>query len=280
LKDLRHVHGALDLQTLESRPVLSGDEIRDLRVDEKNRAKELIEDFMIAANGVTARYLYWKKIPFIRRMVRSPKRWDRIVEIAAQYDLKLPQEPDSKALASFLAARKAADPLRFPDLSLSVIKLLGPGEYVVELPEETATGHFGLAVKDYTHSTAPNRRFPDLATQRIVKAALDDSAMPYSRYELMGMARHCTQKENDANKVERLVSKSAAAMLLSSKIGDQFDAMCTGAADKGTWVRIFHPPVEGRLLYGHEGVDVGNRLRVQLIHTDVEKGYIDFKKIQ
>ncbi len=280
LKGLRHEHGALDLQTLEARPVLVEDEIQDLRVDEKNRAKELIEDFMIAANGATARFLHGKKIPSLRRMVRTPRRWDRIVEIAAQYDTKLPKEPDSRALATFLAARKTADPLRFPDLSLSVIKLLGPGEYVVEFPEETASGHFGLAVKDYTHSTAPNRRFPDLATQRILKAALDGSPMPYSRDELVELARHCTEKENDANKVERLVAKSAAAMLLSSRIGDQFDAMCTGAADKGTWVRIFHPPIEGRLLHGREGVDVGNRLRVQLIHTDVEKGYIDFKKIQ
>jgi VacB/RNase II family 3'-5' exoribonuclease len=279
LKDLRHEHGALDLQTLEARPVIVEDEIQDLRADEKNRAKELIEDFMIAANGATARFLHGKKIPSLRRMVRTPRRWDRIVEIAAQHNFKLPQEPDSKTLSTFLAAQKAADPLRFPDLSLSVIKLLGPGEYVVEFPEETAPGHFGLAVKDYTHATAPNRRFPDLVTQRILKGALDGSPMPYSRDELVELARHCTEKENDASKVERLVAKSAAAMLLSSRIGDQFDAMCTGAADKGTWVRIFHPPIEGRLLHGHEGVDVGNRLKVQLIHTDVEKGYIDFKKI-
>ena len=279
LKGLRHEHGALDLQTLEARPVIVEDEIQDLRVEERNRAKELIEDFMIAANGVTARFLHGKKVPSLRRMVRSPRRWDRIVEIAAQHNCMLPPEPDSRALANFLAARKAADPIHFPDLSLSVIKLLGPGEYVVESPEETAPGHFGLAVKDYTHATAPNRRFPDLVTHRILKAALDGEPIPYSRDELADLARHCTQKENDANKVERLVAKSAAAMLLSSRIGDQFDAMCTGAADKGTWVRIFHPPVEGRLLYGHEGVDVGSRLRVQLIHTDVEKGYIDFKKI-
>jgi len=279
LKVLRHEHGALDLQTLEARPIFAGDEIQDLRVDERNRAKELIEDFMIAANGVTARFLHGKKVPCLSRMVRSPKRWDRIVEIAAQHSSQLPAEPDSRALASFLTAQKAADPLRFPDLSLSVIKLLGPGEYVVEFPDETAPGHFGLAVKDYVHSTAPNRRFPDLTTQRILKATLDGSPVSYSRDELVELARHCTEKENDANKVERLVAKSAAAMLLSSRIGDQFDAMCTGAADKGTWVRIFHPPIEGRLLYGYEGVDVGNRLRVQLINTDVEKGYIDFKKI-
>ena len=262
LKGLRHEHGALNLQTLEARPVFAGDKIQDLRVDERNRAKELIEDFMIAANGATARFLQRKRVPSLRRMVRSPKRWDRIVEIAAQLNSQLPPEPDSRALANFLAARKAADPIRFPDLSLAVIKLLGPGEYVVEFPEQTAPGHFGLAVKDYTHSTAPNRRFPDLITQRILKAALDGSTMSYRRDELVELARHCTDKENDASKVERLVAKSAAAMLLSSRIGDQFDAMCTGAADKGTWVRIFQPPIEGRLVYGYQGVDVGNRLRV------------------
>jgi len=280
LKALRHEHGALSLQTLEARPVFAGDEIQDLRADEPNRAKEIIEDFMIAANGVTARFLHGKQVASLRRMVRSPKRWDRIVEIAAQHDFKLPPQPDSKSLEDFLAAQKAADPLRFPDLSLAVIKMLGPGEYVVEAPGEASPGHFGLAVKDYTHSTAPNRRFPDLVTQRILKSALDGSPSPYSRNELTDLARHCTEKENDANKVERLVTKSAAAMLLSSRIGDRFDAVCTGAADKGTWVRIFQPPVEGRLLYGFEGVDVGHRLKVQLVRTDVERGYIDFKKIR
>ncbi len=278
LKALRHEHGALDLQTLEARPVFAGDEIQDLRADERNRAKEIIEDFMIAANGVTARLLHTKKVASLRRMVRSPKRWDRIVEVAAQNDFKLPAHPDSKSLEGFLAAQKAADPLRFPDLSLAVIKLLGPGEYVVEDPDDAAPGHFGLAVKDYTHSTAPNRRFPDLITQRILKAAIEGYSLPYSRDELTDLARHCTQKENDANKVERRVTKSAAAMLLSSRIGDRFDAICTGAAQKGTWVRMLQPPVEGRLLYGFEGVDVGQRLKVQLIHTDVQKGYIDFKK--
>ena len=280
LKALRHEHGALDLQTLEARPVFAGDEIQDLRTDERNRAKEIIEDFMIAANGVTARFLHAKKVASLRRMVRSPKRWDRIVEIAAQHNFKLPGQPDSKSLEGFLAAQKTADPLRFPDLSLAVIKLLGPGEYVVEAPDEKAPGHFGLAVKDYTHSTAPNRRFPDLITQRILKAALEGLPLSYSRDELTELARHCTEKENAANKVERLVTKSAAAMLLSSRIGDRFDAICTGAADKGTWVRIFKPPIEGRLLYGAEGVDVGHRLKVQLVRTDVEKGYIDFKKVQ
>ena len=280
LKGLRHEHGALELQTLEARPVFAGDEIRDLQADEPNRAKEIIEDFMIAANGVTARFLHGKKVASLRRMVRSPKRWERIVEIAAQHKFKLPAQPDSKSLEEFLAAQKTADPLRFPDLSLAVIKLLGPGEYVVEAPDEASPGHFGLAVKDYTHSTAPNRRFPDLITQRILQAALGGSLLSYSRDELTELARHCTEKENDANKVERLVTKSAAAMLLSSRIGDRFEAICTGAADKGTWVRIFRPPIEGRLVHGAEGVDVGHRLKVQLVHTDVERGYIDFKKVQ
>jgi len=280
LRALRHEHGALALQTLEARPVFAGDEIQDLQVDEPNRAKEIIEDFMIAANGVTARFLHGKNVASLRRMVRSPKRWDRIVEIAAQHHFSLPAQPDSKSLEGFLSVQKAADPLRFPDLSLAVIKMLGPGEYVVESPDEASPGHFGLAVKDYTHSTAPNRRFPDLITQRILKAALEEATVSYTRGELTELARHCTEKENDANKVERLVTKSAAAMLLSSRIGDRFDAICTGAADKGTWVRIFQPPVEGRLLYGFEGVDVGHRLRVQLVRTDVEKGFIDFKKIQ
>ena len=278
LKALRHAHGALDLETLEARPVFAGDEIQDLRADARNRAKEIIEDFMIAANGVTARFLHGKNVASLRRMVRSPRRWDRIVEIAAQRAYKLPSQPDSKSLEGFLTAQKAADPLRFSDLSLAVIKLLGPGEYVVEVPDASIPGHFGLAVKDYTHSTAPNRRFPDLITQRILKAAIAGAHAPYSPDELTELARRCTQKENDANKVERLVAKSAAAMLLSSRIGERFDAICTGAAQKGTWVRIFHPPIEGRLLDGFESVDVGQRLEVQLVRTDVQKGYIDFKK--
>jgi VacB/RNase II family 3'-5' exoribonuclease len=227
LKAKRHEHGALNLQTLEARPVFEGDAIKDLQVEVKNRATELIEDFMIAANDVTARFLRDKQVPSLRRIVRTPKRWDRIVEIAAQHNYKLPVKPDSKALSLFLSAQKAADPVAFPDLSLSVIKLLGSGEYVVELPNETAPGHFGLAVQDYTHSTAPNRRFPDLITQRILKAILEGSPMPYNQGELEELAAHCTQKEDDANKVERQVAKSAAAMLLSKRIGGQFDAICT-----------------------------------------------------
>jgi exoribonuclease-2 len=201
------------------------------------------------------------------------------VEIAAQYKTRHPTVPDAPALEKFLTAQKAADPLRFPDLSLSIIKLLGSGEYVVESSDESPIGHFGLAVKDYTHSTAPNRRFPDLITQRILKAALSGSTMPYNQDQLVELAKHCTTMEDAANKIERMVIKSAAAMLLSSRIGAQFDALCTGAADKGTWVRIFTPPVEGRLLKGFQGVDVGDRLKVRLIHTDVDKGFIDFEKV-
>jgi VacB/RNase II family 3'-5' exoribonuclease len=275
----RHLRGALELQTLEARPIFTGDEIKGLQVEATNRAKQIIEDFMIAANDITAVFLKEKQIPSLRRVVRSPKRWDRIVEIAALHNFQLPPEPDSKALADFLIKQKAADPLRFPDLSLIIIKLLGSGEYVVELPNETAPGHFGLAVKDYTHSTAPNRRFPDLITQRIVKATLSGQTSPYSQPELIELAKHCTLKEDDANKVERQVAKSAAAMLLSSRIGNQFDAICTGAADKGTWVRIFQPPIEGRLLRGFEGIDVGHQLRVKLIHVDVNQGFIDFERV-
>jgi VacB/RNase II family 3'-5' exoribonuclease len=279
LKALRHVHGALNLETIEGHPVFVGDELKDLETNQHNRAKDLIADFMIAANGVAALYLTSKKFPSLRRVVRTPKRWDRIIELAAERGSTLPQEPDSKALEQFLVSAKAADPLRFPDLSLSVIKLLGAGEYVVQLPGDSAAGHFGLAVKDYAHSTAPNRRYPDLITQRLLKAAMAGGSLPYDGDELEALAKHCTEEEDAAKKVERQVGKSAAAMLLESRIGEQFDAIVTGAADKGTWVRIFHPPIEGRLESGFKGVDVGHRLRVQLIRTDVERGYIDFKRV-
>ena len=234
---------------------------------------------MIAANGVTARYLASKKFPSLRRVVRIPKRWDRIIELAAERGLTLPMEPDSKVLEQFLVPAKAADPLRFPDLSLSVVKLLGAGEYVVELPGGSVAGHFGLAVKDYTHSTAPNRRCPDLITQRLLKAAMAGRSLPYENDELESLAKHCTEEEDAAAKVERQVAKSAAAMLLESRIGEQFDAIVTGASEKGTWVRLLHPPIEGRLQSGFEGMDIGRRLRVQLVSTNVEQGYIDFKRV-
>jgi ribonuclease R len=278
MRSLRQAHGALSLETIEARPVFEGDSVRDLRVEERNRAKDIIEDFMIAANGVTARYLAARGFPSIRRVVRTPKRWDRIVEIAAEHKFVLPANPDSKALEEFLTRQKAADPLRFPDLSLAVIKLLGPGEYIAELPGDTAPGHFGLAVKDYTHSTAPNRRYTDLITQRLLKAALEGRPCPYSKDELDSLATHCTREEDVVNKVERQVEKSAAALLLESRIGEQFDAIVTGASGKGTWARLLTVPIEGRLARGFEGLDVGDRVRVQLISVDVGRGFIDFKR--
>jgi exoribonuclease-2 len=279
LKNLRQVHGALSLETIEPKPVFDGDQIRALELDPMNRAREIIEDFMIAANGVTARFLSAAKFPSLRRVVRIPKRWDRIVEIAGERKFKLPDTPDSRALEEFLIQQKAADPLRFPDLSLAVIKLLGSGEYVAELPEGDAPGHFGLAVKDYAHSTAPNRRYPDLLTQRLLKAALDGKPVPYAEDDLEALAAHCTEAEDAATKVERQVAKSAAALLLQSRIGEQFDSIVTGASEKGTWVRLLTVPVEGKLVQGPEGVEVGTRLRVQLVSVSVQQGFIDLKNL-
>lgn len=278
LRDVRHRQGALSLQTIEAIPVFDGDRLTDLKIERGNRAKELIEDLMVAANGVTANYLATRGLPSLRRVLRQPERWQRICELASGLGEKLPPEPDAVALERFLAKQKKVDPLRFPDLSLSVIKLIGKGEYVADLPGETPPGHFGLAVRDYTHSTAPNRRFPDLITQRLLKAAMAGQPVPYSDDELRELAEHCTVMENEADKVERQVRKSAAALLLESRIGEKFDAIVTGASPKGTWVRIFQPPVEGKLVHGFDGLDVGDRVRVQLIRTDVEQGFIDFAR--
>ena len=280
MKAFRHRHGALDFDTVEARPVFEGDTIRELNVEKRNRAKDLIEEFMIAANGATSRYLSSQNVASLRRVVRTPKRWSRIVELAGEHGFDLTDTPDPEGLEKFLMKEKAADPLRFPDLSLAIIKLLGPGEYVAELPGNTHTsGHFGLAVRDYTHSTAPNRRYPDLITQRMLKSAMNQQPPPYAIGNLETLAKHCTEAEDAAKKVERQVEKSAAAMLLESRIGDQFDAIVTGAAPKGTWVRLLNFPVEGRLIQGFEGVDVGHRIRVQLIHADVDRGFIDFKRV-
>ena len=279
LRSRRQAHGALNLETVEANPVFDGDQVKSYTVERKNRAKELIEDFMIAANSVVARYLESRKFPSIRRVVHAPKRWDRIVGVASEKGWTLPGEPDAKALEGFLTAQKARDPERFHDLSQTVIKLIGAGEYMADFPGREAPGHFGLAVKDYAHSTAPNRRFPDLVTQRLVKAAIEGRPIPYGDEELVEIARHCTLKEDDANKVERLVRKSAFALMLEARIGESFDAIVTGAAPKGTWVRINGQPIEGRLVEGFGGLDVGDRLRVQLIRTDVEKGFIDFRRV-
>lgn len=279
MKLLRHERGALEFETIHAQPRFENDTLQDLDTDQSNRAKDIVADFMIAVNGVVARYLEAKGFPSIRRIVRTPKRWDRIVELALQHGHKLPLEPDPKALNAFLSAQKALDPLRFPDLSISVIKLLGSGEYDVEVPGETNPGHFGLAVKDYTHSTAPNRRYPDLLTHRMLHAALEGKALPYSAEELDALAAHCSKTEDLVNKIERQVLKSAAALLLQSRIGEQFKGIITGSSEKGTWVRLFKLPVEGRVVEGFNGLDVGERLRVELIRTDVERGFIDFKRV-
>jgi exoribonuclease-2 len=251
-----------------------------LELDKPNRATQLIEDFMVAANGVAAEFLESKKFACLRRVVRTPKRWDRIVELARQHGATLPGDPDAVSLNAFLTQQRKADPVRFPDLSLSVIKLLGPGEYVAEVPGQTdAAGHFSLAVEHYSHSTAPNRRYPDVITQRLLKAALAGRPSPYTNDGLAQLAQHCTDQEDAAKKVERQIVKSAAALLLQSRTGERFDAIVTGAADKGTWVRVFNPPVEGKLVQGAQGLDVGKKLQVELLHTDVERGFIDFKRV-
>jgi VacB/RNase II family 3'-5' exoribonuclease len=276
LRAVRHSRGALTLETIKAKPVFSDGVLSHLEVETQNRAQRIIEDFMIAANGVIARYLASVGFPSVRRVVRIPKRWDRIVELAAQHKYTLPRDPNSRLLEDFLVKAKLKDPVRFPDLSLSVIKLLGPGEYVAEQPGHIAPGHFGLAVKDYAHSTAPNRRYPDLITQRLLKAALSGARPPYDEGELDALARHCTEAEDAANKVERQVGKSAAALLLEDKIGQRFEGIVTGASTKGSWVRLLDIPVEGKLVSGEHGIDVGDRIRVELLEVDVEQGFIDF----
>jgi exoribonuclease-2 len=276
LRSVRQAHGALTLQTVEARAVFDQGILTDLRPDEPNRAKELIEDFMIAANGVVARFFAAKGLPALRRVLRSPEHWDQIVALASTLGAELPAAPDAAALNRFLAARRQAAAASFPDLSLTVIKLLGKGEYQVEAPGTATPGHFGLAVSDYTHSTAPNRRFPDVITQRLLKAALAGSAPAYSLAELEALAQHCTVQEDNAKKVERLVQKSAAGFLLAAKIGRQFDAVVTGASAKGSWVRISDPIAEGKLVKGADGLKVGDKVHVQLLDTDPARGFIDF----
>ena len=276
LKQQRFQHGALNLQTDEVHPVIVNNQVADVVKQQKNRATELIEDFMIAANGVVARLL--ENVDSLRRIVRTPKRWDRIVALAASKGEKLPAQPDSKALNDLLLRRKAADPDHFADLSLTVIKLLGPGEYVLERAGETSQGHFGLAVQDYTHSTAPNRRFADIVTQRLIKGLLAGKQNPYSADELTSIASNCTVKEDAARKVEREMSKRISAVAMQSRIGEVFDAIVTGKTDHGTFVRVAQPHIEGLLAQGDHGLDVGDKLRARLIRTDVQKGYIDFAR--
>jgi VacB/RNase II family 3'-5' exoribonuclease len=275
---VRHEHGALQFETVELQATFDGDTVSGLQREVPNRAKALIENLMIAANGATARFLDAHGFPSIRRVVKAPERWDRIVALALQTGDALPPAPDSRALAAFLAKRKAAEPDRFGDLSLAVIRLLGPGEYCVDTPGGDPPGHFGLAVKDYTHSTAPNRRYPDLLTQRLVKAALAGRRAPYAVQELGHLAAHCTLQEDAANKVERQVRKSAAALVVASRLGQRFDAIVTGASPKGTFVRVTAPPIEGMLVRGQQGLDVGDRVAVTLSRVDVDRGFIDFER--
>ena len=276
LKAHRFQQGALNLQTDEVLPLVLNAQIVDVVKQQKNHATDLIEDFMVAANGVVARLL--EKVSSLRRIVRTPERWDRIVQLAATKSEKLPAQPDSKALNDFLLRRKAADPDHFADLSLAVIKLIGPGEYVLERRGDAAPGHFGLAVQDYTHSTAPNRRFADVVTQRLIKAMLAGQPNPYSDADLTAIASNCTLKEDAAKKVEREMSKRLAAIAMQHRIGEVFDAIVTGATDHGTFVRVLQPHVEGLLVQGAQGLDVGDKLRAKLVRTDVQKGYIDFAR--
>jgi VacB/RNase II family 3'-5' exoribonuclease len=278
LRAARFKLGALDFETIEVEHVFEGETLRDVQAQRKNRAKALIENLMIAANGVTARFLDARGFPSLRRVVKSPERWDRIRTLAEDTGDQLPPEADSTALAALLARRREADPDTFPDFSRNVIQLLGSGEYVVDPPGTEPPGHFGLAVRDYTHSTAPNRRYPDLITQRLLKATLAGRPSPYGVGELVKLAEHCTRQEDAANKVERQVRKAAAALIVESRIGETFHGFVTGASSKGTWVRVTAPPIEGKLLHGDRGIDVGDRVRVRLAGVNVERGFIDFER--
>jgi exoribonuclease-2 len=279
LRIRRQRHGALDIQSSEARAVVVDGHVVGLRKEEKNRAQALIADFMIAVNGVSARFLDERKVPSIRRVVRTPRRWDRLQVIAQEAGERLPDQPEPGALSSFLAKRRAADPEGYGVLSLAVLKLLGRGEYVLTRPGDSDAGHFGLAVHEYAHSTAPNRRYPDLITQRLLKAAAIDAALPYTDDALDALARHCTRQEDAADKVERQMRKAATALVLSARVGEEFDGIVTGASSTATWVRTFDPPAEGRIVRGTAGLDVGERVRVQLTATDVARGFLDFVSV-
>ncbi|MGA8727299.1 MAG: RNB domain-containing ribonuclease [Terracidiphilus sp.] len=277
----RFQHGALDLETIETRPIMLAGQAVEIDVLEKNRATSLIEEFMVAANGVVAKTFEGAGVASIRRIVRTPKRWDRIVEVAAGLGTTLPAEPDSKSLNDFLLVQKQKDPDHFSDLSLTVVKLMGPGEYVLVKPNEVSPGHFGLAVQDYTHSTAPNRRFPDMVTQRLLKAWLAHAPQPYSEGDLDAIAQRCTLMEDGARKVEREMQKRIAAVVLRPRIGQSFQAIVTGVNQFGTFVRALDPHVEGMLVNAgkpgaQKGLDVGDRLTVKLVSTDPVRGFIDF----
>lgn len=278
LRQYRINHGAILFGTEEIQPIVKNGQVVAIDIVIENRARHLIEDFMITANTGIARFLRDKKIPSLRRVVRTPKRWDRIVEIAKTYGEVLPADPDSKSLENFLVKRKEQDPLNFSELSLTLIKLLGRGEYIVEYPDQKPVGHFNLSINYYTHFTAPNRRYIDLLNQRILKAVLNGKQIPYTSDELESLAKYCTLKEDDAAKVERQTKKSASILFISSKMNQTFDGIVTGAGQNGTWVHTFTPPIDGRVVQGYEHLDVGDKTKVTLIHVDVEKGFIDFKR--
>jgi exoribonuclease-2 len=278
LRQRRQARGALSFQSIEARPVFDGDRVVALKTDAPNRARDLIAELMIAANTAVAHFLDERGRPSLRRVVRSPERWEKIVRVAASHGESLPAEPSARALEQFLAGRRAADPVRFPDLSLTIVKLMGRGEYVAQLPGQPPAGHFGLAANEYSHSTAPNRRFPDLVTHRQVRAAIANQADPYSAAELALAASHSSEQEANAAKVERQVRKSAAALLLERRVGESFAAVVTGAAPKGTYARLFDPAVEGRIVRGFAGLAVGDKVRVTLVGTDFERGWLDFAR--
>jgi exoribonuclease-2 len=280
LRKRRFEQGALEFRTIQSRTVFSGNHVVDVQQQQPNRARQLIEELMLATNGVTARFLASKGYSALCRVVRSPERWLKIVEVAKDYGETLPVEPDSKALEVFLRKRREADPLRFPDLSLVIVKLMGAGEYAVQLAGAVSVGHFGLAVREYSHSTAPNRRFADLITQRMLKAAIVGAPAPYSDAELEVLAKHCNEQGSDANKVERQVRKSEAALVLQSRIGEIFDGIVTSASSKGVWVRVFHPPVDGRLSGPCAAPRIGQKVKAKLTLVDVERGFIDFEEVK
>ncbi len=279
LRRTRLDNGALEIETVEARAVSQSGQVTAIEKTLKNTATDLIEDFMIAANGSVARFLEAHNVSSIRRIVRSPERWERIAELAQQFGTTLPAAPDPVALHDFMLERRARDPDHFPDLSLAVVKLLGPGEYILDQPGVEEPGHFGLAVQDYTHSTAPNRRYADLVCQRIVKAVLAKTSPPYTDDELSAIARNCTLKEDAARKVERNVRKIAAAVLFSDRIGQRFAAIVTGNKSSGTFVRVVDPPVEGMLTRGQRGVDVGDEIEVELLSTNPKRGFIDFGRV-
>jgi len=276
----RHQRGALDIQTVEARPVVQDGTVVGLEEETKSRSRQLIEDFMIAANGATAAYLREHNFPSIRRVVRAPERWDRIQKLAADAGETLPDAPDPVALSQFMARRRSADPLHYPDLSLAIVKLMGSGDYAVERPGDPPAGHFGLAVRDYGHATAPNRRYPDLLTQRLLKAAVAQRPVPYDLAELERLAERCTHQEDQARKVERQAQKAASSAYLGRRVGEMFDALVTGANDRGTWVRTLKPPVEGKLVAGARGLEVGDQVRVRLQSIDPSRGFVDFVRAE